>query len=307
MKKSKLSSPTSIKKSTSKTDTKSILSTKATSKKIITTDSFDYRKSEFKGSFIFDLKKNYKRRVKEPICLQRKFFRTIKLHRTPDSRRTIQPELSTERIRPYTPSQESFRKFNRESPNFNYISNVGYNPSPRRTPLSLRTSFSSNFTEQTSRTHRETPFEKYTTTTQIYSLPGGVKRNAKEIRDDERILRKFRGLISARECYKRKVQNEHNTNIACLPGCRLNYYRTLFRRYNGKKNEGGRNILEWNQTINNLTINRTLSTQNYSNIRTGKRMVSPETFNNKNAFGRQPLTALASPRRYHNESHFTLG
>ncbi len=60
-------------------------------------------------------------------------------------------------------------------------------------------------------------YKKYDHTTQIVSLPGGVKRSNNDIRDDSQ-------TVQARNTpsYCTKLTRDYNSNISCLPGSMMN-------------------------------------------------------------------------------------
>lgn len=64
---------------------------------------------------------------------------------------------------------------------------------------------------------REVEFKRYDHTTQIVSLPGGVKRTHTEINDNAKEAK-----IKVHHSYNTKVIRDYNSNISCLPGSRIN-------------------------------------------------------------------------------------
>ena len=101
-----------------------------------------------------------------------------------------QPKIT----KPNRTCNNSFR-FNTESPQFNYISKVDTKiPNKKANPKLFKSSILYNCPQEeniTKREYKPTLFEKYTTTTQIYNLPGGVKRIGTEVhKRDGRILSK---------------------------------------------------------------------------------------------------------------------
>jgi hypothetical protein len=57
-------------------------------------------------------------------------------------------------------------------------------------------------------------FKKYDKTTQIMTLPGGLKRDSDQIKDDNK------PLVRNNTAFTEKVARDYNSNISCLP-CRL--------------------------------------------------------------------------------------
>lgn len=125
-------------------------------------------------------------------------------------------------------------RFNGTSLEFFYISNVGLSP-PTRRFISKYHLNTFNFTdkpryEKPKSSIRMTAYEKYTNTTQITNLPGGTKRSADDINDDSH--------RSFRKCSNRKMINEHCSNVACLPGSKINTInlRPLYKLFARKAN-----------------------------------------------------------------------
>jgi len=64
---------------------------------------------------------------------------------------------------------------------------------------------------------RKAEFKKYDSTTQIILLPGGLKRNLKEINDDNKPF-----IAKTSQSFNSKITKDYNSNIACLPGSKIN-------------------------------------------------------------------------------------
>ena len=60
-------------------------------------------------------------------------------------------------------------------------------------------------------------FNKYDRTTQITSLPGGIKRQHHDIRDDSKPI-----IVKNHHAHKMKVNLDYNSNVSCLPGKNVN-------------------------------------------------------------------------------------
>ncbi|MCQ2820926.1 MAG: hypothetical protein MJ252_27015 [archaeon] len=153
------------------------------------------------------------------------------------TKRTMDPYLNTEPSKPNRP----FSRCNKESKPFSYISRVDNHLPLKKTNPRLYEShcFDHPGTEESKEdyserqnTLRSTPFSDYSKTTQIYHLPGGVKRNQNEINDDK----KERRLNKRSKSFQIKTEYDHKSNISCIPGCKLNPIRHIFRRYSGRKN-----------------------------------------------------------------------
>ena len=67
-----------------------------------------------------------------------------------------------------------------------------------------------------------TEFTKYENTSQISNLPGGIKRNACEIKDNYNPLRTN---YCTSESFSTKLYRDYNSNISCLPGRNKNEQR----------------------------------------------------------------------------------
>lgn len=113
---------------------------------------------------------------------------------------------------------------NQNSKEFGIISNV---PLKRNAKPTINPTFYSSYnitepsmsTVENKRLLKPAYFKKYDNTTQISYLPGAVKRGSTEIKDDIKSNNYPRENTYS---FKEKVFREHNTNIACLPGCKVN-------------------------------------------------------------------------------------
>jgi hypothetical protein len=61
---------------------------------------------------------------------------------------------------------------------------------------------------------RDVEFKQYDKTTQIMNLPGGLKRDSEQIKDDTK------PIIRSNVAFNAKVSRDYNSNISCLP-CKL--------------------------------------------------------------------------------------
>lgn len=190
----------------------------------------------FQTQKIFEITGKQKKHLPPHNSNEIKKFNRIKLKIFPNSNRVLIPEENKE-IQKQKLHSNSTNKFNSESNQFAYISNVDYNI--KKKPMSPygRETFSFKQEEGTKnnnctslkRGNKQTPYGSYSTTTQIVNLPGGIKRNDNEIKDDRRrSLPANRGEEKQRESYKAKIVNDYYTNISCLPGCPYNQ-RTFYK------------------------------------------------------------------------------
>ena len=146
-----------------------------------------------------------------------------KLKIQPDSKRTLIPSLRTEEI-DNIKDKSKFHKLSFEknkssgllTPNsFNPL--ISYNNSQReRRELKGNKNQNDNFKlsydeldlkQKYKREKGESKFEEYKTTTQIYSLPGGIKRKIQE--------KKINPLY--KESIDKKLENDYMSKIICLP------------------------------------------------------------------------------------------
>ena len=289
-------------KASTKVSTK--LSTKA-SKDVLTPRiteliDFNYPKAPTRPNNAVILEGKFKRKVsQQPRSTERKIFNKIKRLELPNSKRTLIPEMNPQPkiTKPNRTCNNSFR-FNTESPQFNYISKVDTKiPNKKANPKLFKSSILYNCPQEeniTKREYKPTLFEKYTTTTQIYNLPGGVKRIGTELNDDVNKCRSFYDNKS-KESYRKKVINNYNSNISCLPGSEINNVSYSYRRYNGKKNEGNELFSKENENyMNNINVSKK------------KRIVlNPNVLYDAKYFGKN-VTEKGRKPGYYNESHFQL-
>lgn len=299
----KVNTNTSTKYSTKKTSENS---RRGNPQKLI---DFNYQKTAPKNAQIVTLEGKFKKKVEtnRGKSEERKLFSRIKLLKQVNTYRTLIPELAPpDENRNYSrnssikKSNTNTFQFNRESPEFNYISNVNLKvPTKQSNPRLFSSScFDKGDKDlpQTRTLYKPTLLEKYTKTTQIYSLPGGVKRNENEINDNSIQCRSFCGNKS-KESYRHKLLNDYNSNVACLPGCEINPIIIRMRKFNGKKNQE-------NNIFNNTTTNSS-SIDNSFNI-SHKKKINLDTRLNSSSFFGKSVTQRNTPqiRGYHNESHF---
>jgi hypothetical protein len=106
-------------------------------------------------------------------------------------------------------------------------------------------------------------FKKYDNTTQIVSLPGGVKRHDVDIRDDTRSLHPPR--INT-QSYSTKILRDYKSNISCLPGSQLNVANTERPLVRQQKNQSS-DIFNINNNNSNTNI------QNYNSFKISNKKV----------------------------------
>ena len=116
-------------------------------------------------------------------------------------------------------------------------------------------------------------FKKYDNTTQIVSLPGGVKRHDVDIRDDTRSLHPPRVNTQS---YSTKILRDYKSNISCLPGSQINVAnseRTLVRQ---QKNQSS-DIFNINSNNNNSKYNNhsnsNTNMQNYNSFKVSNKKI----------------------------------
>lgn len=299
----KMNTKTSAKYSTKKTTENS---RRENPQKLI---DFNYQRATPKNDHIVILEGKFKKKVETSRgkSEERKLFSRVKLLNQINTNRTLIPDLSPPDEKQNCSRNSSIKKsntnafqFNKESPEFNYISNVNIKVPTKKSNPKL---FSSSCFDkgdkdlpQTRTLYKPTLLEKYTKTTQIYSLPGGVKRNENEINDNGVQCKSFCGNKS-KESYQHKLLNDYNSNVACLPGCEINPIILRMRKFNGKKNEG-------NNIFNNTTTDVPIANNSF-NI-SHKKKINLDTHLNSNSFFGKSVTQRNTPqiRGYHNESHF---
>ena len=119
--------------------------------------------------------------------------RQISLSST-DSKRTLIPTLNVE----YMPfSRRAGSKFNKESKGFGFISNIELDVPKKKTNPRCFESQVFNYKKNPKKPDflmkkKRTPYQKYSTTSQIVNLPGCVKRKTTEISDDSREIQRNR-------------------------------------------------------------------------------------------------------------------
>ena len=272
--------------------------------KLTTSSSFSRvrtRTPSFQKDKIFEITGREKKHINIHESKEIKKFSNIKLKNFPNSNRVLIPEKN-EKIY-HRPSSSS--KFNSESSQFAYISNVDYNI--RQKPLSPTSRESYDFKQSQKnnvmtlkRGNKQTPFGNYSTTTQIVNLPGGVKRNYNDIKDDtKRVFVDYeRGAQTQRESYRAKIMNDYNTNISCLPGCPYNEKKCykedipLRKQFNNRSQSDIFNLKEEKQPSSNK--GKLLFNMSHKRI-----------FPEKNNTGSQ-IKTNGIKRIYNNQSNFSF-
>ena len=181
-----------------------------------------------------------------------KQFSNIKVKQFPNSKRVISPEQNINNTKLVQRKKTTNNPtFNKESNQFSLISKVDYHIKPKPLSPTHRESYDfankngNNFTSL-KRSNKITPYGNYSMTTQIVNLPGCIKRDYGEIKDDQTTLHKFRpfsvefanGSLSTRESCNNKMKNDYLSNVDCLPGSKHNaIYKAevpLRRQFNNK-------------------------------------------------------------------------
>ncbi|MCQ2816181.1 MAG: hypothetical protein MJ252_02835 [archaeon] len=130
-------------------------------------------------------------------------------------------------------------KFNTESNGFDLISKV--EEKVKRSPTNPKV-YKSNvgidpnyIPPKQRRVRMPTQFDKYIRTSQITNLPGGVKRENTDINDN---LSNNEEKKNNSEWFRYKTVNDYQSNVACLPGSKINndtprkfILRTSTRKY----------------------------------------------------------------------------
>lgn len=254
-----------------------------------------------------------------------------------NSKRTICPYLNTEPIKQIKTRDIS----NKDSKEFSYISLIDLYSNNKKKKTNPRC-YQSQCFDYNSKPIKEhfykgvhTPYQKFTSTTQIYNLPGGTKRHQNDILDDTLPVKKNRRSKS----FQLKTKNEYNSNVSCLPGVKINPIHHIYRRYSARKNQSSiersaerdeeisraLTLSENERTISPYSSYRSLKTipagcynTKDSNIGKGKRFVNlsqwknnyyrklKKLFNHVNP-GDGRTTCKKSYGIYKNKSHFKIG
>jgi hypothetical protein len=118
------------------------------------------------------------------------------------------------------------------------------------------------------RQHADTQFSRYKTTTQIYNLHGGIKRNINEINDDKKYLDTKPFLKLDQPSYSIKICDDYKSNVSCLPNS--------LTKYNEKNVYNNKYINNFKKFENNDIFNRGNA---YSNVRTNYRLKGKKLYN----------------------------
>lgn len=171
---------------------------------------------------IFNITGHLRKKTTPPKTKEEKKFHNIKLKQMPNSKRVLFPHQFLTETNNHKRTKS---KANIDSKEFNYISNVDYIIKRRKNNISkdfLDNRLICNIKTDNKRSNKNTPFTTYSTTTQIFNLPGGIKRKENDVEDDKNLITSNNNKIRNRVSYKSKIKNDYNTNIVCLPGCPLN-------------------------------------------------------------------------------------
>ena len=173
-----------------------------------------------------------------------KKFHKINIQFFPNTKRVLSPDI-------YGDNKILFQRkhitkqpaFNKESKQFSLISKINYNIKPK--PISPTFKESHDFTNEcygsnssSSRIERRTrnkctPFITYSTTTQIVNLPGCIKRNVDDIKDDTTTRSCKVKCKKIEYSYGRNNKCKRVSNIDCLNG---SYYNGCKTEENKKRN-----------------------------------------------------------------------
>lgn len=188
----------------------------------------DYREKQpaFFNGKILEITGHLRKKHEQPQAKSYSKFQRVKVKILPDTGRVLIP--SKDHTQPQIPiHQRTKSKITQNSKEFNYISNVYYNVKIRPISSNIKESYDFNHSNPNAplkdkRQNKSTPYTSYSTTSQIFNLPGCVKRNEKDVMDDIEEIKINNQRMRNRCSYKAKVQNDYYTNISCLPGCPLN-------------------------------------------------------------------------------------
>ena len=156
--------------------------------------------------------------------------------------------------------------------NSNYHSNYDNN----NNPISYNNPSFDGFYEDLNskrRQHADTQFSRYKTTTQIYNLPGGIKRNINEINDDKKLLETKPIYKLEHPSYSIKVYDDYKSNVSCLPN--------TLTKYNEKNVYNNKYINSYKKFENNDIFNRG---NPYSNVKTNYRLKGKKLYNGRDLF-----------------------
>ena len=253
------------------------------------------------------------RHIQPKISEEIKNYRTVNLHPQPNTNRTLIPDLAPEPKKINTRNSETFSnslKYNynpnninlynnndnlynneeklfqsKRRPNSSYINttynnsnyhsnydneNLNYNPITNNNPKI------DGFYEDINskrRQHADTQFSRYKTTTQIYNLPGGIKRNINEINDDKKLYDTKPFYKLEHPSYSIKVYDDYKSNVSCLPN--------TLTKYNEKNVYNNKYLNNYRKFENNDIFNRG---NLYSNVKTNYRLKGKKLYNGRDLF-----------------------
>ena len=145
-------------------------------------------------------------------------------------------------------------------------------------------------------------FTYYKTTTQIINLPGGIKRNLKEINDDKSMMEIQPKNKLIHPSFNLKVQEDFKSNVSCLPNSMTKYY------------EPPKKVIPSNprRFINNDIFLRNNNNFNYFNnsYSTGKKFNKIKRNNSECKISKDMFTQNlhnGTKIHYRNYSQFSLG
>lgn len=164
-------------------------------------------------------------------------FRKVKVKNLPDSKRTLVPELNSEK-KEIPRSKSSLNvKVNRdvtkrvlnpeENDYSNFLNDCGKtNKYPSKCNLEYQKStvFSTNPNDCPGvKSHiKFNEYSKYNNTTQITYLPGGAKRTQNEINDDQKFIKGQLTRGTGKSAQK-KIDVDYRSNISCLPNSAVRF------------------------------------------------------------------------------------
>lgn len=181
-------------------------------------------------------------------------------------------------------------KLNRSSNRRNFMSSCMEN---------LNDSYNHNVINNTSKRElKETPLIYYNNTTQIVALPGGVKREASLINDNQSFRNYQLKSSQSNKSLSYKITREYRTNVSCLPA----------RNYNAQikdmdmPNERSLSKYKDKYIMENSDYN-IISPKNpclnKSNNENGRRIINIQVHNNTNTIRKTSLKGEVNNKNYH--------
>ena len=188
-----------------------------------------------------------KKYINTPISGEINNFRNKHIFPQPNTKRTINPFYAPkEKIIPKSKSSLNINEYKYQNNN-NFLHSSFLNnklfPSKKRNTNLYKNNFSIDNNDEISKYMNnnnnndfyEDPYSKkrqiknslfnhYKTTTQIINLPGGIKRNQKEINDDKSTMDIKPKTKLNYPSFSLKIKEDFKSNVSCLPNTMTKYY-----------------------------------------------------------------------------------